>query len=178
MKLRRCPNCKKYFHVDKPSSKQICCCRKCSLEYKKKEKERDEYVSKSVDRINTSIQPIKRSSVLIKFKSTTKITKKILDKFIKNARYLRNYKCNCQCHRCNILNWNKHNAITVISEIQCLECPCPPIRFNAHELDILNSHIRIAYDKLYGHPYPKWLINDKMFLDLVIKLTISDGKNV
>lgn len=124
-----------------------------------------------------SIEPFtthKLSDLSIEIKSDFKVTKKVLDQFIKNAKYMRYHKCRCDCHRCNILNMHKHNAITILSAIQCLECPCPPIRFNARELDILNSHTRIAYVKHFGYPYPEWLKNDKMFLDLVVKLTMTD----
>jgi len=111
---------------------------------------------------------------LQRFKKTSEITIETLDLLKKEARRLRYYKCDCECHRCNILNMWKHNAISVISKIQCLECPCPPIQFNADEFDIIRLHLRTAWRNKIQRPFPIWLKNEKMLLDLLVKMVLKE----
>jgi len=99
---------------------------------------------------------------LLKLKDVSEITTETLDELKKEAKRMRYYfKCDCECHNCNLLNMRKHNAISVISKIQCLECPCPPIQFDANQFDIVRLHLRVTWRHSTNRPYPSWLMNEK-----------------
>ena len=116
-------------------------------------------------------------------KTNFAVTPKVLNHFLEFAKSLKKTKiCICECHRCNILNWHKQNAISVISQFQCIECPCPPIQYDAHEFDILNSKFRRAYEKsinypknTIGCPYPTWLIRESLFMHVLIQNLLKEG---
>ena len=121
-------------------------------------------VSEKLDQITMSLQKFNPSIY------------KILEQ---EAKKLPKTSCDCPCHEYGLFHHNP--CLSILSNLQCLECKCKPIPFNASEITILQIHVQKYWKKLNGYAnnmvvssYPDWIREDIIFMRVLLEAKLNN----
>lgn len=99
----------------------------------------------------------------------------IFQKLVEEANSLPSSRCDCECHEFGLMHHNP--CLSILSNLQCFECSCEPIPFDAGKITVLGIQLKSIWKKKNGYPsnsvcfdYPEWLKDETIFMRLLIQV--------